>query len=116
MFDIGFFELLLIGVVALLVIGPEQLPETLRTLALWWGRLKRGLSSTRAELEQQLGADEIRRQLHNEDIMRRLQETRKELESSLDIKPTGQQADAAQPEVESGKNKPDRELKNGQDQ
>ncbi|MBR9909847.1 MAG: twin-arginine translocase subunit TatB [Gammaproteobacteria bacterium] len=87
MFDIGFFELLIIGVVALLVIGPERLPETLRTLALWWGRLKRGLQSTRTELEQHLGADDIRRQLHNEDIMRQLQATKRDMESLLDGDP-----------------------------
>lgn len=83
MFDIGFFELLLIGVVALIVIGPEQLPQTLRTLGLWWGRLKRGVQSTRAELEQHIGADDIRRQLHNEDIMRQLAATKEDIESSV---------------------------------
>lgn len=83
MFDIGFFELLLIGVVALVVIGPEQLPETLRTLALWWGRLKRGVQSTRTELEEHIGADDIRRQLHNEDIMRQLATAKKDIETSV---------------------------------
>ncbi len=83
MFDIGFFELLVIGVVSLLVIGPERLPETLRTMALWWGRLKRGLQSTRAEFEQQIGADDIRRQLHNEDVMRRLNANREEIERTV---------------------------------
>lgn len=79
MFDIGFFELVVVGVVALLVIGPERLPETLRTLALWWGRLKRAMQSTRTELEQQLGADDIRRQLHNEEIMQRLNSTKEDI-------------------------------------
>ena len=41
MFDIGGLELLLIAVVGLLVIGPERLPEALRTLGLWLGRLRR---------------------------------------------------------------------------
>ena len=66
MFDIGFPELLLISVVALVVIGPEKLPETVRTVALWIGRLKRSLSNIRLELENEIGADEIRQQLHNE--------------------------------------------------
>ena len=83
MFDIGFFELLVIGVVGLLVIGPEQLPGALRTLALWWGRFKRGLQSTRAEFEQQIGADDIRRQLHNEEVMQRLNATKQEIEQSV---------------------------------
>lgn len=83
MFDIGFFELLVIGVVGLLVIGPQQLPGALRTLALWWGRFKRGLQATRTELEQQIGADDIRRQLHNEEVMQRLQATKQEIERTV---------------------------------
>lgn len=83
MFDIGFFELLLIGVVAMLVIGPEQLPATLRTMGLWWGRAKRTMQATRTEFEQQIGADDIRRQLHNEEVMRRLQETESNVQRTL---------------------------------
>ena len=83
MFDIGFFELVLIAVVGLLVIGPEQLPQTVRTVALWIGRLKRSLRETRTELEQQLGADDIRRQLHNEAVLRSLDQARQAAESSL---------------------------------
>jgi len=83
MFDIGFFELVLVAVVGLVVIGPERLPDTVRTVALWIGRLKRSLRETRQELEQQLGADDIRRQLHNEDVMRSLQATKDEFERTL---------------------------------
>jgi sec-independent protein translocase protein TatB len=79
MFDIGFPELLIVSVVALLVIGPERLPETVRTLALWVGRLKRGLASIKLEIEQEIGADEIRRQLHNESIMKELERTKDDL-------------------------------------
>lgn len=80
MFDIGFPELLIVSVVALLVIGPEKLPETVRTVALWIGRLRRGLAKIKMELESEIGADEIRQQLHNESIMRDLKEAKKELE------------------------------------
>lgn len=79
MFDIGFFELVLVAVVALVVIGPEQLPGTLRTAGLWLGRLRRALAQTREEIGQQLGADDIRRQLHNEDVMRRLNASEAEI-------------------------------------
>ena len=112
MFDIGFFELLIIGVVGLVVIGPEKLPETLRTLALWWGRIKRGIASTRTELEQHIGADEIRRQLHNEDIMRQLRDTQQEVKSTFQLgssDPTGASKEDPQPETPktpSGDNKP----------
>lgn len=69
MFDIGFSELLLVGLVALLVIGPERLPTAARMAGLWIGRLKRGFTSIKEEVEREIGADEIRRQLHNEDIL-----------------------------------------------
>lgn len=84
MFDIGFFELLVIAVVGLLVIGPERLPETIRTILLALGRVKRGLTETRQELERQIGADDIRRQLHNEEIMSRLEKTRRDIDETLE--------------------------------
>ena len=87
MFDIGFFELLLVAVVGLVVIGPERLPETVRTVSLWIGRLKRSLRETRTEFEQQIGADEIRRQLHNEEIMRSLNATREEIDRVMNEDP-----------------------------
>jgi sec-independent protein translocase protein TatB len=69
MFDIGFTELLLVGVVALLVLGPDRLPGAVRTAGLWIGRIKRSFSAIKAEVEREIGADEIRRQLHNEQIL-----------------------------------------------
>lgn len=69
MFDVGFSELLLVALVALLVLGPERLPGAARTAGLWVGRLKRGLAAMKAEVEREIGADEIRRQLHNENIL-----------------------------------------------
>lgn len=83
MFDIGFTELLLCMVVALVVIGPEQLPGTVRTMSLWIGRLKRSLRETRSEIEKQIGADDIRRQLYNEEIMHSLEQTRQAMENSI---------------------------------
>ena len=69
MFDIGFTELLLVGLVALVVLGPERLPGAVRTTGLWIGRLKRSFANIKAEVEREIGADEIRRQLHNERIL-----------------------------------------------
>ncbi|MBF8649345.1 Sec-independent protein translocase subunit TatB [Pseudomonas putida] len=69
MFGISFGELLLVGLVALLVLGPERLPGAARTAGLWIGRLKRSFNSIKMEVEREIGADDIRRQLHNEHIM-----------------------------------------------
>ena len=76
MFDIGFPELLMISVVTLLVIGPEKLPETIRTVSLWIGRIQRSFSNLRQEIENEIGADEIRTQLHNESIMQDLEDAK----------------------------------------
>ncbi len=77
MFGISFSELLLIGLVALLVLGPERLPGAARTAGLWVGRLKRSFNAIKQEVEREIGADEIRRQLHNEHILSLEQEARK---------------------------------------
>jgi len=66
MFDVGFFELLLIAVVALLVIGPERLPRVARTAGLWIGRGRRMLSSVKADIEKELKAEELKRVLEEQ--------------------------------------------------
>jgi sec-independent protein translocase protein TatB len=83
MFDIGFAELLVIGVLGLLVIGPERLPGTVRTVALWIGRLRRSFSDIRSEIEREVGADEIRRQLHNESVLASLKESKDQLNKEM---------------------------------
>ena len=83
MFDIGFSELLVIAVIALVVMGPERLPETVRSISLWIGRMKQMLSSARQELENEVGMDEIRRQLQNEKIMRDLDAVKEDIETTI---------------------------------
>lgn len=61
MFDIGFWELTLIGVVALIVIGPERLPGVARTAGLWFGRMRGFVSSVKADIDKQLKAEELQR-------------------------------------------------------
>ena len=68
----GFLELVVIAIVGLLVIGPEKLPDTIKEGVVWFTRIKRAINNTRTEVEQQLGMDEIRRELHNEQIMESL--------------------------------------------
>lgn len=80
MFGISFSELLLVGLVALLVLGPERLPGAARTAGLWIGRLKRSFNSIKMEVEREIGADDIRRQLHNEHILSMEQEARRILD------------------------------------
>ena len=79
MFDIGFSEIMVVAMISLVIMGPERLPETVRTLSLWLGRLRQFVSSARAEIEDEVGIDEIRRQLRNEKIMRDLEKSKDEL-------------------------------------
>lgn len=81
MFDIGFFELMVIGILALLVLGPERLPKAARTAGLWIGRIKQSVSSIQQEVNQQLHLEEMQRQL--EDNRRKLEDTLRKQEQSI---------------------------------
>ncbi|MAT93871.1 MAG: twin-arginine translocase subunit TatB [Halioglobus sp.] len=70
MFDIGFAELVIIGVVALVVIGPERLPGTIRTVSAYVNRLRRGFNDIKREVQQEL---------HNDAVMRELREAGEQL-------------------------------------
>lgn len=63
MFDIGFLELLILGIVGLLVLGPERLPKAARTAGLWIGKIKRTVSGMQREINSQLEAEELRQKL-----------------------------------------------------
>jgi len=84
MFDPSFFELIVICIVALLVLGPDRLPGAIKTCGLWIGRLRRSFNKIKREIEQEVGADEIRRQLRNEDIMEKFKNTKTQITESID--------------------------------
>ena len=112
MFDIGFPELVLIAVVGLLVIGPERLPETLRTLGLWLGRMRRSFTKVKNEIEKEIGMDEVRRQLHSESVMEEMKQIEADVratandtsnslnEATIHSNPTPVNSDQANPEQE----------------
>ncbi|NYT74442.1 twin-arginine translocase subunit TatB [Halomonas sp. QX-2] len=66
MLDIGFLELMLIGVVGLLVLGPERLPRAARTAGMWIGKIKRTVSGMQREISAQLEAEELRQKLNEQ--------------------------------------------------
>lgn len=83
MFDIGFTEIILIAVVGLIVIGPKRLPETVRFLGYWVGKLRRSVQGARQDMEREFGLDEIRRELYNEELLGRMEDERKQIERRL---------------------------------
>ena len=82
MFEIGFPELLVIIFVGLLVVGPEKLPQIIKSSTRSFGAIKSYLNQTRSEIEKSVGMDEIRQDLHNEEIMEDLKENNKDSNST----------------------------------
>ena len=87
MLDIGFTELLLIAVLALVVLGPERLPEAVRTTAFWINKIRRSFQNARSELEKELNVDELKRQIHNDAVMEELQKAKASLNESINTEP-----------------------------
>lgn len=80
MFDIGFSELLVIAIVALVVLGPERLPKAARFAGLWVRRARNQWDSVKQELERELQAEDIKRQM--QDVRQSMQDTESELRAS----------------------------------
>ncbi len=64
MFDVGFAEIVLVMVIALLVVGPERLPKLARTAGLWLGKARAFVQSVREDVERELAAEELKRVMH----------------------------------------------------
>lgn len=101
MFDIGFPELMIVSVVMLLVLGPERLPETLRMLGLWLGRLRRSFNAVKTEIEREVGMDDIKRQLHNEAIMDEMKRLESQVKTSVEPAANSIQSAASGPAQDS---------------
>lgn len=66
MFGISFSELVLIGLVALLVLGPERLPGAARTAGMWIGRIKRSFNSVKMDIEREMDLEGMRSHTRSE--------------------------------------------------
>ena len=74
MFDIGFFEIVLIFIVTLLVVGPEKLPRVARTAGLWLGKLRGFVTSVKADIDREIASDELRKALQRQAAVPELEE------------------------------------------
>jgi sec-independent protein translocase protein TatB len=77
MFDIGFSEIVVIAVVALIVIGPERLPKTARTLGHLFGRLQRYVADVKADINREMQLDELRK------LQQEVKQAASEIETSV---------------------------------
>lgn len=77
MFDIGFSELIVVGIVALVVIGPERLPKVARTAGVLLGRLQRYVSDVKADISREMQLEELKK------LQSDMQESARSLEQSI---------------------------------
>ena len=57
MFDIGFSEILIVATLTLIIMGPKRLPETVKTITLWLGRIRNFINSAKVDIENEVGID-----------------------------------------------------------
>jgi sec-independent protein translocase protein TatB len=82
MFDIGFWEIMLILVLALVVIGPERLPGAARKAGYLVGKVRRYIEGVRSEVESEIDVAEFKRMLHNQEVQ--INELQQQLKSGVD--------------------------------
>jgi sec-independent protein translocase protein TatB len=83
MFDIGFSELIFILVITLLVVGPERLPRVARSAGLWIGKVRSFIVTVKADIDQELSAEELKRTLAEQAAVPELKEIIEEVSSDL---------------------------------
>ncbi len=87
MFDIGFSELVVIAVVALIVIGPERLPKAARTMGHLFGRLQRYVADVKTDISREIELDELRK------LQKEVQSAAQDLKSSVESAAQGAQTE-----------------------
>ncbi len=79
MFDIGFLEIAVILILALLVLGPERLPKAARTVGYWFGKARRYVEGMKTQVEAEFDSTEVKRLLRNQEVkIRELQDFRRQ--------------------------------------
>ena len=81
MLNIGMTELLVFGIIALLVLGPEKLPEAARFAGKWYAKIKRTISNVQNDIDRELRLSELREQMQNE--MKRIQELEEKMQAQM---------------------------------
>ena len=82
MFDVGFWEILLILILALVIIGPERLPGAARKAGFFVGKARRYIEGVRSEVESELDVNEFKRMLHNQEVQ--INELQQQLKTGVD--------------------------------
>lgn len=83
MFDVGFSELILLGIVALVVLGPEKLPHAARMAGAWLGKIKRTVIDIQAEIEKEVSAAELKQRMNDE--IEKLKSLSEPIEAEIEV-------------------------------
>jgi sec-independent protein translocase protein TatB len=81
MLNIGMTELLAFGIISLLVLGPDKLPEAARFVGKWYAKIKRTVSNVQNDIDRELRLSELREQMQNE--MQRIQELEQKMQAQM---------------------------------
>ncbi len=104
MFDVGFWELVVIMIVALLVVGPERLPRLARTIGLWVGKAQSFVRTVKADIDRELATEELRRTLAKQAQIPELQELVDEVKTGKSPQQAAAPAQEPQPLVKAAPN------------
>ncbi|WP_022948104.1 Sec-independent protein translocase protein TatB [Methylohalobius crimeensis] len=96
MFDVGFWELTLIGLISLLVLGPQRLPGAVRTTALWLRRARQMAATVKAEIEHELALEDVKSSLERDQSFRQLKALERELRRPVEVEPRTGEGDSSE--------------------
>jgi len=97
-FDIGFWELFLILILALLVVGPERLPAAARTAGHWFGKARRYVEGVKEEVASEFDVSELKRMVNNQEVQ--INELQGQLKETVSLDEKTQQPEPAEPDYE----------------
>ena len=83
MFDFGFWEIAIIGIITLIVVGPEKMPSLARKAGLYFGKFNKFLNKIKSDINEELKVDELKEQISMEQEKISLSEVAKEMQSSV---------------------------------
>ncbi len=97
MFDIGFWELFLILILALLIVGPERLPQAARTAGYWFGKARRYVEGVKEEVTSEFDVSELKTMMHNQEVQ--INELKGKLNETVSLDEKPQQPDEPDYEI-----------------
>ena len=84
MFDFGFWEIAIIGVITLIVVGPEKMPSLARKVGLYFGKLNRFFNKVKSDINEEIRMDEIKEQMSMDEEKIIISEVTEDIQSSVD--------------------------------